>query len=143
MLPSLLLATFLAALGAGLLIWHVRTWQAAQGHAPNEGELAFSRRQFHRRRRVGILIVVLGVAVAVGELVRDPVLGLVYWSGTLLLVLWIVGLAMLDLVASQQHFGLQRHQRDAEEAILLRQFRKDFSHRHNGHSPSDETENET
>jgi hypothetical protein len=142
MLPSLLLATFLSALGMGLLVWHIRAWQAARGREPNQRELAFSRRQFHRRRRVSVLIVALGALIAGGEFIRDPVLALAYWSGTLFLVLWIVGLAMLDLVASQQHLGLQRAERDAEEAILLRQFRRDFSHRHNGHAPSHDTGND-
>jgi hypothetical protein len=141
MLPSLLLATFLAALGAGLLIWHARAWQAARDREPNERELAFSRRQFRRRQRVSLLIVALGVLIAGGEFVHDPVLALAYWSGTLLLVLWIVLLAILDMAASQQHFGLQRAERDAEEAILLRQFRKDFRHQHNGDPPRDKAAN--
>jgi hypothetical protein len=140
MLPSFLLATFLAALGGGLLVWHVRAWKAVQDHGPDERELTFARRRFRRRQRVSQLLILLGIAIAGGEFVHDPVLGLAYWSGTLFLVVWIMGLAALDMIASQQHFGLLRAQRDAEEAILLRQYRKEFGHQHNGHPPTDEPE---
>jgi len=141
MLPSLLLATFLAALGAGLMLWHLRAWRAAQQDAPDTRDWTFARRQFSRRRRVSLLIVALGVLIAAGEFIHDPVLALAYWSGTLLLVLWIVLLAILDMAASHQHFGLQRAQRDAEEAILLRQYRKEFGHQTNGHPPGGEAGN--
>jgi hypothetical protein len=143
MLPSFLLAGLLMALGAGLLAWHIRVWRAVREREPDPRELAFCRRQFHRRRQTAVAIGLLGAALAGGEFMRDPVVALAYWTGTMFLVLWILLLGLLDLAASQQHLGTQRAQRDAEEAILLRQFRKDFGHRQNGHPPSDASEDNT
>jgi hypothetical protein len=144
MLSSFLLAIFLTALGAGLYAWHLRAWKraAAQTRESDPRELAFAGRQFRRRRRVSILLAALGVAIAGGELLRDPLLSLVYWSGTMLLVFWIVALAVLDLAASQQHFGAQRSERDAAEALLMRQFKREFGHQQNGHPPANEIRKE-
>jgi hypothetical protein len=139
MLASFLLAIFLVVLGAGLIVGHVRAWRAALRANLDERELAFSRRQFRRRRQASTLVVFLGLAIAGGELITAPWAGLCYWSAVLVLVLWIVGLAVIDWVASQQHFGLHRAAQDAELALLQRELKQSFGHRHNGLPPADET----
>lgn len=126
MLLSFSLATFLVLLGLALLWRHVRVWRTTRERETNERETAFARRQFRRRRWTSALILLLGVAIAGGEWVRSPLWSLAYWLGVLLLVLWVVVLAILDAIATQQHFGVEQAQRDAEEAVLLRQLRQDF-----------------
>lgn len=137
MLVSLIFAGLLVLLGLALLGRHARVWRLVRERETDERELAFARRQFRRRRRTSAIIVVLGLAVAGGELIRSPVVGLVYWLSILLLLVWILALAALDALASQQHFGAQRAVRDAEEAILLRQLRGDVESRHNGSGGTD------
>lgn len=132
MLPSILFAALLMLLGLALMWRHAHVWRSARERETDERELAFAGRQFRRRRRTSAIIVVLGLAIAGGELIRSPLVSLVYWLGILLLVLWIVALAVLDAVATQQHFGAQRAIGDAEKAILLRQLRGDVEPRHNG-----------
>jgi hypothetical protein len=138
MLPSLALATLLIALGTGLMIWQVRCWRRLQKTAASERELTFARRQFSRRRQSSLLIVAVGIAVAVGELVTAPLASLCYWSGVLLLVLWIVGIALIDVAATQQYFGLHRAVHDAEELLLKRDLRRGGEFRQNGHPPADD-----
>ncbi len=121
MLYSFLLATFLAILGLGLVISHFRAWTDERVRAADERGMAFARRKFRRRTQASSLLILLGVAIAAGELVTSPLANLCYWFAVFLLLLWIVVLAILDLAACQQYFGLQRSQQVVEEALLRRQ----------------------
>ena len=90
-----------------------------------------------RRRVSRLLIVALGVLIAAGEFIHDPVLALAYWSGTLLLVLWIVLLAILDMAASHQ-----RRRSDPAAAISQRiRPQNQRAQRDNGHPPGGEAGN--
>jgi cell division protein FtsW (lipid II flippase) len=145
---SLLFAAFLLALGLGLLVWHARSWRAAQAKALNDLERKFADRQFHRRTQVSLLIAVVGGMVAGAEWIVSPVANLVYWLVVLLVVLWILALAAADAFATQQHFSAQQGAHDAELLLLAREIRvhaKDSlvdrstaPHDRNGHPPEDE-----
>jgi hypothetical protein len=135
MLSSFLFASLLLVMGLALVAWHWRSWRAAQLAELDAVSLRFAQRQFRRRTQASALIAALGLAIAGGEFVHSPWGSLGYWSGVLVLLIWTVTLALLDIVASHQHFGRQQAVHEAEAAVLRRQVELQTRHRKNGHPP--------
>jgi hypothetical protein len=106
MLTIALSATLLAA-SAGLLAWHVKTWREADHGGLGEQERTFHARRFRRRLQASAMLGIIGLLL-LGELwLKDPRTMLFYWSGVLLLVVWLLLLAASDWLASRLHFRAQ------------------------------------
>ena len=134
MLATLLLAGALVALSLVLLVIH---WRAHQWAATAELEVAernFLGRQFRRRMQVNAMLGILGIALAIGQLVTGPTLVGIYWIAVLGLIAWIVLLALGDYFASQAHYLRISHQLEAERAILKAELARAQGHEGNGHS---------
>lgn len=147
MLVSLVFAACLVLLGAGLVVWHARTWRDVVARGASGKDLKFAQRQFGRRATASLLIAAVGGLVAGGEWIVSPIVSLVYWLAVLLIVLWILALAAADAFASRQYFAAEQSQQDAEFLLLSRKLREhadasaanggaDIHHR-NGHPPTE------
>ncbi|QDT37477.1 hypothetical protein [Stratiformator vulcanicus] len=97
---------FLVVLGIAFLRGHWKTWQKHRStDDADSAELKFHRSQFRRRVQTSALIIAIGILIPVGDLVfvrnADPLLFGFFWVGVLVLVIWVVAMAIADIVASR------------------------------------------
>jgi UDP-N-acetylmuramyl pentapeptide phosphotransferase/UDP-N-acetylglucosamine-1-phosphate transferase len=132
-----LIALLLLIASVVAIRWHRRTWvyQRQRPDLPEEHR-AFHHRQYRRRMQLSSMLGVAGLAVFVGTVLLSPKgtprLFILWWCGTLLLLLWIALLALADLLAIRnftrrdfQHIADQQHVLRAR----LRALRKQQEHR--------------
>ena len=143
-IPSILMMVLLGGTSAALIVMHVRAWKRLALDQLDDRAASFHRRQFRRRMQSSAMIGLLGVAILVGQLLLDvvkwPNFNVFYWIGVLALLLWIVLLAVADMVATSAFYSRERTDFALQHAKLqaeLRQARKDESrkkgaHGHNG-----------
>ncbi len=121
-LSSMIAALVLCASSAALIVWHIRAWKRLQQAEVDSRELDFRRRQFRRRVQTSAMLGVLGVAIGIGQwlmtcVTSRPVL-VIYWSGVLLLVLWLVLLALADMAATSFYYSQEKSQYVVDHARL-------------------------
>ena len=121
-LSSIVVALVLCASSAGLIAWHVRTWQRLQGAEIDPREREFRRRQYRRRMQTSAMLGVLGAAIFIGQLLivwpASWLLLAIYWSGVLVLVLWIALLALADMAATSFYYSREKNNSLVEHAKL-------------------------
>jgi hypothetical protein len=134
-LISLLL--FLAALG--LMYWHVQSWRRLQSADLGPSDLDFYRRQYRRRLQTSAMLGILAVDLLAGELltfwINSQLFFIIYWSATLILVVWMALLAVVDIWATKYHFGKLKQKYLLEQAKLNAEIRRVQAVRGNGHIP--------
>jgi hypothetical protein len=138
-LSFFVVSLLLLATSAALIVRHLRVWKRVRAEELDEQELDFCRRQFRRRMQSSAMIGVLGVAIAVGKLlfdvVKSPRFLVCYWIGVLAILLWILLLAVADMVATSAHYSRERSDLAVGHAKLqieLRKARERAGRRHNG-----------
>jgi len=127
-LSSIVFALVLCASSGGLMGWHRRVWKRLQEEESDQEEREFHRRQYRRRMQTSAMLGVLGVAIFVGQLLivgidSRPVL-VIYWSGVLLLVLWLVLLALADITATSFYYSREKNQFIVDHAKLQGELRR-------------------
>jgi hypothetical protein len=104
-----LLALVLIVASGFLVRWHWRVWQSSEGSDAEPSEKDFLHRQCRRRMQASGMIGVIRIGMFIGQFLdRWPLLKLFHWAGVLLLVLWMLLLAVADLIVTRQHFGRLR-----------------------------------
>lgn len=111
-IPALVAGSLLILFGAGSLWRHVATRKAAIVDPElSDEDRVFSRNQFRRRVQTSGLICLIGFLILVGDLVipwgrngrGDKVAATfwfaIYWSGIIILALWVILLALGDFAA--------------------------------------------
>jgi hypothetical protein len=138
---SALVSSLLVACAAGLMVWHVGAWRAAGRGQWDAAEHDYRRRQFRRRMQTSAMLGVAGAAIFVGQLLvpwaGSALFTVLFWGGTVLLLLWIALLAVADIVATKYHFGRLRHDNLVEQARLQAEIRRLQAARRNGEPPRD------
>ena len=127
----LLVGAVLVVLGTWLLIRHRRRL-AGQLHdqslAPEDAD--YLRRQNQRRQKTSILLIVLGVMIPAGDLLLermeqpDPITGTIYWIGVLLLVLYMIWLAAVELFVTGLHTRDALARVRSQQAVLENDLKK-------------------
>jgi heme exporter protein D len=118
MWTNLAFAVFLIVVSAVLLCTHVRAWRETQRGDSDDKAVDFLRRQFRRRMQASLMIGVVGLTVIAGLWIEEGVISVFYWSGVLLIVVWIAILAIADLVNSRFYLNQIRDQHATERAAL-------------------------
>lgn len=133
---TVLFPGLVVALAGGLIAFHLRAWRASRFQALGRVERDFHRRQFRRRMQASSMMALLGVALFSGQLIpreRWQWFYVSFWCGVFLVVLWVVGLALADAVATANHVARLKRQRLAEHAQLQAALRRVQGGRRNGH----------
>jgi hypothetical protein len=118
-MASIMLGLCLLALGGGMMVWHrVTARQNLAADSAISGDDTFARRQLRRRVRASGLVALLGLFVLLGPLVSNPYLQVIYWTGAMLVVVWVVILAVADIMRTRQHLGELRTQYLTGRAVL-------------------------
>ena len=101
---SLVFSLFLLIAAVGLMGWHLKTWKTASRTKRDAKQLDYHWRQFRRRMQCSAMLVLLAVAVFVGQWITAPLLAVLFWGGTLLIVAWLALLAVADIIVTVHHF---------------------------------------
>ncbi|WP_425614822.1 hypothetical protein NA78x_004701 [Anatilimnocola sp. NA78] len=117
-MTSVALAVVLVLTSIVLVIGHLRAWRAADHGGLGEQEREFHSRRFRRRVQASAMLGVIGLLL-VGDLwLRTGWPALLYWSGVLLLLGWLLLLAVSDWLASRVHFRQQINRLQGERALI-------------------------
>lgn len=126
-------------LGLLLLRWHRKTRTRLQNDPSlDEHDQSHYARQYRRRMTTSSMVALLGVLIAVGDLLpwnRMPLLFPFYWGAVLLLALWVVLLALGDLASSRAYTNaaLSRiRQKQLELELEAAEHRRRRRHQENG-----------
>jgi hypothetical protein len=147
LLQIALLPAVLVVISTLLVVWHVRSWHAVRDGQADDADRDFHWRRFRRRMQTSIMVGIVGLAVLGGQLLdfrRHPSVYVFYWTAVVLLLLWIILLALADLISSRRYLqrwnverlvALARLRADAERARseMARQRQREG----NGHAPRD------
>ena len=98
----------LMVVGIALVFTHLRARQAAEQFHADGLERGFRLRQFRRRMQTSMMVFWLGVGTLVGQWIprRDhPTLFVLFWCAILLFTLWLILLALADVLATRVHQG--------------------------------------
>ncbi|MBN2295521.1 MAG: hypothetical protein JXM70_24035 [Pirellulales bacterium] len=102
---SLGFSLFLLLAAAMLMGWHLKTWKTASEKIEDAKVLDYHWRQFRRRMQCSAMLVLLALAIFVGQWITSPPwLVILFWCGTLLIVLWLSLLAVADIIMTIHHF---------------------------------------
>ncbi len=132
-----LLLLFVALVLAGI---HLRGWQSVQNTKVGKEEGDFLRRRFRRRIQVSGMVGFVGVAIFIGYWITAPLVWAVYWLAVMGVVLWIVLLAITDLVDTQIFYTNMRTKHAFDEHRLREAADLARSEAHNGRSKTDADE---
>lgn len=118
----------------GLMVMHVRSWRTQQAAGLDPKELDYRRRQFRRRMQTSAMLAFLAAALPTGLWVLSswPKVGVLFWGGVLVLVLWVGALGVADMWATKQYYGKLRYDYRVEQARLEAELRRIQSARGNG-----------
>lgn len=113
--------TLLILLAATLLVSHWRAWVRSREDATlSEEERRFAWRQFRRRSQSSGMIGLVGLGICLYELVpRDELVVTVYLGGMILVVLWVLLLAVGDLIDTRVHFRRIRREHKRAHARFV------------------------
>jgi hypothetical protein len=101
-----------------LLAWHVKSWREADHGGLGENEHRFHARRYRRRVQASAMVGVIGLLL-LGELwLKDPRVMVLYWSGVVLLLVWLLLLAASDWLASRVHFRTHLDRLQQERNLL-------------------------
>ena len=105
-LETSLFALFLFAGSVLLVRWHWVVWQTAASEDLDDQYRKFLSDQCRRRVQASGMIGLIGVAMFIGQfLSRWPLVNVFHWAGVLLLALWVILLAMADLLITRNYLG--------------------------------------
>lgn len=117
-LPILLLIVAVA-----FLVWHVLSWRAARNSLSSDTpEWTFRRRQLFRRLQVSGMLLILGILLLLGQILfpqtEHPGWAIAYWLLVALITLWMVLVALADMLAGVVFFSRLKNQTDIERIRL-------------------------
>ena len=127
---SLAFGSALVLLGAWLLRWHRSAWCSHRDDETlDDRQKHHYRLQFRRRVQVAILLIALGILIPAGDWLtmqnKDPKWFAVFILAVLAITLWVVVLAMFDMLSTRMHVratratlaGLDRKRRELEAEV--------------------------
>ena len=120
-LTTTLLAIFLLGLSGLLISHHLRSWRRARVGQSDAQQLHFAWRQCRRRLQSSGMLALVSLGLLVWPLVTGKTPRVFLLGGMVLLLLWIVLLALADVLHTQQHYRRIHRHYEAGEAELKAQ----------------------
>lgn len=158
-LPSAAFSLLLLVFSGVLMFVHWRSWKVFQQEELSPTEMEYRRRQYCRRMLASGMIGVIGVVLFIGMTfflgreslipwIDDLVAIMIYWIAVVMITLWMILLALVDVWATRQYLTriCEAHLLEQTElhANMLRQKRElsEMPKPSNGeHMPEDLEEN--
>lgn len=105
MWPSFVAAAVLLIVSAMLIARHLATWRRVAATSRDVDERHFAWWQFRRRVQTSGLLGTVGLAIFLGEVLPWPTAKLVCWGAAVVFTVWMMLLAVVDLVATRVHLS--------------------------------------
>lgn len=131
---NFLVAAGLLLASVVLICVHRRSWRAVGESTGDSATHQFAHRQFRRRMQASSLIGVVAVAIAASSWIPGTIATALYWTGVLLVVVWIGLLALADLLGSHVHYRQVDAEHRAEHAALTAELQR-LQHREGNGQP--------
>ena len=139
-LSSVVVSLILFICTLAWMVSHLLSWREVKQRGLEGDELNFRWRQFRRRMQTSAMLGILAVALLVGPFLTEPPgWVLAFWGGVVLLVIWVILLALVDVWATKYHFGRVRQTYLAEQAKLQAELHRIRAVRGNGKARDKET----
>ena len=139
---SALVAAALLLVAAGLIFWNLRQWRSIRPESLAENEYGYRWRQFRRRIQTSAMLGLAGAAFFAGDLLHEwidsDLFFLIYYLALLLLILWIVALAVVDVWATKFYYDRLRNKYFNEKLKLEAELRRRQARGSNGKPPEAE-----
>jgi UDP-N-acetylmuramyl pentapeptide phosphotransferase/UDP-N-acetylglucosamine-1-phosphate transferase len=139
LLPSALISGLLLLAASAWLVWHVRQWRRVQAASITPEEYDYRWRQFRRRMQTSTMLGIIAVAIFFGVLLERWIIWkpffVIYWLAVLLLLLWVMVLAMVDIWATKFYYDRLRNSYFHEKLKLEAELRRQQAVRSNGKPP--------
>jgi UDP-N-acetylmuramyl pentapeptide phosphotransferase/UDP-N-acetylglucosamine-1-phosphate transferase len=144
LLTSGIISGFLVLVASGWLVWHVRQWEKVDRESISPEEYGYRHRQVRRRMQTSTMLGIIAVAIFFGKLLEQWITSslffLVYWLAVLLLLLWMVVLAMVDIWATKFYYDRLRTTYFHEKLKLEAELHRKQAVRSNGKPPKSDGE---
>jgi hypothetical protein len=105
-LLSAISSVLLLVVSSVLMLINWRSWKSFRRSESLENERDYRRRQFRRRMQASGMIGVIGIALFLGDTLivwfDDPVVTVLFWVSVVMITLWTVLLAMVDIWATRR-----------------------------------------
>lgn len=102
-----------------MLIMQLRTRRGNPELRGTKYSNRFYKTQFRRRLQINLMLGVCGFAMLVSPwLPKNPLIVGSYWAGIIFWVLWILILALIDLIVTRGHYRLLEDNQQIERARL-------------------------
>jgi hypothetical protein len=119
--PFIVYLTFscvLLAIALLMVAMHMHSWRIAQRSNLSQANYNFAWRRYRRRMQTAGMLVSLAVFIFLGQYIRAPLLALFYLVGIVVMVVWIIALAVIDMLSSSRHYTqLARKVRQGESRL--------------------------
>ncbi len=129
----------LVVVGLSFLRWNVREWQEAKNsshHDDHDRQHYYNR--FRRRVQTTSLLILVGVLIPVGDWLivrgKNPLIATIYWCVVLLLVVWILLLAVADMISTRTYSRVELSKIQQKKRELERQLTHLRTRNSNGHA---------
>lgn len=126
----------LAVVSIAAFFYQGRAWRAVPTIA-DERERDFRQRQLRRRMQVSVMLGLIGLGMILGLYINQqqrPNLFVGFWSGLMLVVLWVIALALVDARANYQFWTTSRRRALMEHAKLKAELARREPEKRNGHA---------
>ena len=127
------------ALALAMLAAHTRSWHRSQASPLPAAEMAFRRSRYGRRMQTSFLLALVGCAMLAGYDVlaeQHPWVFVGLWGTVAVATCWIVGLAIVDAVASGRHYHRIISERSTVHAELKAEMERIIAEAREGNSAS-------
>jgi len=132
-LPCLVLSVVLLLISAVLVWTHMRRWQGARRSRLAEHEHDFAWRQFRRRIQASSMLGLSGLGVFFGGVIppkEQPSLFVFTWLAVTIIVVWILLLALADMVATRSFMSQTMKRHFSQQARFAATLRREHADRH-------------
>jgi hypothetical protein len=125
MLPAFLVSLALLGLSGLLIDSHRRSWRLADAASDFSAQARrFGLSQYRRRMQASSMIGLIGLAIGIGPLVPKRPGPMAFYLATLLAACaWIMLLALLDVLATRQHYRRLRGEQTTAQLKLAMELR--------------------
>ncbi|EAQ81811.1 hypothetical protein [Blastopirellula marina] len=125
MLASAILSALILCVAILMHATHHATWRRASADASIPAyRRNYLRLQFQRRMAVCYILAALAAAIMIGHFIPRSIFFIIFWGCVMLLILWMVVLAMVDMMATRNLILVERDQQIARRRALEQQFGK-------------------
>lgn len=140
----LVIATLIVPASVAMIVWNRREWRHWQQAGLDAADLEYRHRQFLRRIQTSIMLGLLGLMMGTGQLLTEwaesPRFTVLFWTITLLLLVWIILLALVDIWATRRHFGRIQQEIFVQRLALEAAQRRASAEADDSAAPADATE---